>query len=44
MDATYDTGNILAQKVIPIDREDTEETLVPRFEAAAQELLPEVLA
>jgi methionyl-tRNA formyltransferase len=44
MDATFDTGNILAQKVIPIDLEDTEETLVPRFEAAAQELLPEVLA
>ena len=44
MDATFDTGNILAQKAIPIDPDDTEETLVPRFQAVAQELLPEVLA
>lgn len=44
MDATFDTGNILAQKAIPIRPDDTEETLVPRFQAAAQELLPEVFA
>jgi methionyl-tRNA formyltransferase len=44
MDATFDTGNILAQKAIPIAPDDTEETLIPRFQAAAQELLPEVLA
>lgn len=44
MDATFDTGNILAQKAIPIGPDDTEETLLPRFEAAAQELLPEVFA
>lgn len=44
MDATFDTGNILAQKPIPIGPEDTEETLLPPFQAAAQELLPEVFA
>ena len=44
MDATFDTGNILAQKAIAIGPDDTEETLVPRFQAAAQELLPEVFA
>jgi len=44
MDATFDTGNILAQKAVPIGPEDTEETLLPRFQAAAQELLPEVFA
>ena len=44
MDATFDTGNILAQKAVPFDPDDTEETLLPRFEAAAQELLPEVFA
>ena len=44
MDATFDTGNILAQKAIPIGPDDTEEALLPHFEAAAQELLPEVFA
>jgi methionyl-tRNA formyltransferase len=44
MDATFDTGNILAQKAIAIGPEDTEETLLPHFQAAAQELLPEVFA
>ena len=44
MDATFDTGNILAQKAVPIGLDDTEETLVPRFQAAAQELLPQVFA
>jgi methionyl-tRNA formyltransferase len=44
MDATFDTGNILAQKAIPIGPDDTEETLIPHFQAAARELLPEVFA
>jgi methionyl-tRNA formyltransferase len=44
MDATFDTGNILAQKAIPIAPDDTEQTLLPLFQAAAQELLPEVFA
>jgi methionyl-tRNA formyltransferase len=44
MDAAFDTGNILTQKAIPIGPDDTEESLVPHFQAAAQELLPEVFA
>jgi len=44
MDATFDTGNILAQKAIPIGPEDTEESLLPQFQAAAADLLPEVFA
>ena len=40
MDAIFDTGNILAQKAIPIEPDDTEETLIPKFQAAAIELLP----
>ncbi len=44
MDATFDTGNILAQKAIPIGPDDTEDSLLPSYEAAAQELLPEVFA
>jgi methionyl-tRNA formyltransferase len=44
MDATFDTGNILAQKVIPLGLDDTEESLLPRFEQAAMELLPAVFA
>jgi len=44
MDASFDTGNILAQKPIPFTPEDTEESLIPKVEAAAYELLPEVFA
>jgi methionyl-tRNA formyltransferase len=44
MDATFDTGNILAQKAVPFGPDDTEETLIPRFQAASAELLPEVFA
>ena len=44
MDATFDTGNILAQKAVPIGADDTEETLIPHFQQAAMELLPEVFA
>jgi len=44
MDASFDTGNILAQKAIPFTPEDTEESLIPKVEAAAYELLPEVFA
>jgi methionyl-tRNA formyltransferase len=44
MDATFDTGNILAQRTIPIGPDDTEEALIPRFQQAAMELLPEVFA
>jgi methionyl-tRNA formyltransferase len=44
MDATFDTGNILAQKAVPIGPDDTEETLIPVFQGAAAELLEEVFA
>jgi methionyl-tRNA formyltransferase len=44
MDASFDTGNVLAQKPIPFEPDDTEETLIPRVEAAAMELLPAVFA
>jgi methionyl-tRNA formyltransferase len=44
MDATFDTGNILAQTPIPIGPDDTEETLIPAFQAAAVGLLQEVFA
>jgi methionyl-tRNA formyltransferase len=44
MDATFDTGNVLVQKAIPFLEDETEETLVPKLEAAASELLPQVFA
>jgi methionyl-tRNA formyltransferase len=44
MDATFDTGNVVVQKPIPIDPDDTEETLIPKFPAAAAELVPQVFA
>ena len=44
MDATFDTGNILAQKAIPIGPDDTEESLIPHFQEAAVGLLQEVFA
>ena len=40
MDAKFDTGNILAQKTIPLADDETEETLNPKLLAAATELLP----
>jgi methionyl-tRNA formyltransferase len=42
MDAGFDTGNLLAQTRIPLAADDTWETVVPKLEAAAQELLPAV--
>ncbi|HEY6961673.1 MAG TPA: formyltransferase family protein [Gaiellaceae bacterium] len=44
MDVSFDTGNVLAQKAIPFAEDETEETLVPKLEAAAGELLPQVFA
>jgi len=40
MDAGFDTGNVLAQKTIPLADDETEETLNPKLLAAATELLP----
>lgn len=40
MDAAFDTGNVLAQKAIPLDADETAETLYPRFPKLVGELLP----
>jgi methionyl-tRNA formyltransferase len=39
MDADFDTGNILAQKQLPLSEDDTEETLYGRFPELSAELL-----
>jgi methionyl-tRNA formyltransferase len=44
MDTGFDTGNILAQKTIPLDDDETEESLNPKLLAASVELLPLALA
>jgi methionyl-tRNA formyltransferase len=40
MDAAFDTGDVLAQKTVPLDEDDTDETLYGRFPAVVDELLP----
>jgi methionyl-tRNA formyltransferase len=42
MDTELDTGNLLAQKRISLDPEETWESLAPRLEQASIELLPQV--
>ena len=42
MDATFDTGNMLAQKAVPLAEDDTLETLWPKLGEAAREILPQV--
>ncbi len=42
MDASFDTGNLLAQVPIPLDDEETDETLFGKFPAVAAELLATV--
>jgi methionyl-tRNA formyltransferase len=42
MDAAFDTGNVLAQRPIPLDEEESEESLFAKLAAATQELLPQV--
>jgi methionyl-tRNA formyltransferase len=44
MDAAFDTGNVLAQKAVPLHDDDTNETLYGRFPGAVDELLPIVFA
>ena len=44
MDASFDTGNLLAQTSIPLADDDTEETLFERFPAVVSELLPIVFS
>jgi len=40
MEEQFDTGNILAQTSVPLDDEETNETLWPKLGAAADELIP----
>ena len=42
MDAEFDTGNLLAQQSVPLDADDTLETVVPKLQSAAAALLPVV--
>jgi methionyl-tRNA formyltransferase len=44
MDEQFDTGAILAQGAIPLEDDDTEQSLFPRFAALSAELLPQVFA
>jgi methionyl-tRNA formyltransferase len=44
MDAAFDTGNVLAQKAIPLEDEWSMDELVPKLQAASIELLPRALA
>lgn len=40
MEETFDTGGILAQKPVPLDDDETLDSLGPKLEAASAELLP----
>jgi methionyl-tRNA formyltransferase len=40
MDAAFDTGNVLAQKPLPLAEDETDETLFAQFPALTAELLP----
>jgi methionyl-tRNA formyltransferase len=42
MDAGFDTGNVLAQASVPLTDDDTDETLLPKFEEKAPGLLATV--
>jgi methionyl-tRNA formyltransferase len=42
MDEQFDTGNILAQGAVPLDDDETHETLWPKLGAVSAELLPKV--
>jgi methionyl-tRNA formyltransferase len=42
MDDQFDTGNILAQTSVPLDDEETNDSLWPKLGAASAELLPQV--
>jgi methionyl-tRNA formyltransferase len=44
MDEQFDTGPILAQKPVPLDDDESWETLEPKIAAASAELLPRVFA
>lgn len=40
MDEQFDTGNILVQAAVPLDDDETNESLWPKLGAASAELLP----
>jgi methionyl-tRNA formyltransferase len=42
MDADFDTGDVLAQQAVPLDADDTLETLLPKLQGASGALLPVV--
>jgi methionyl-tRNA formyltransferase len=44
MDATFDTGNVLAQMPVAFAEDETHETLGPKLDAATRALLPDVFA
>lgn len=44
MDAAFDTGNLLAQAPIPLEPDETWDSLVPKLATASAQLLPEALA
>jgi len=44
VDAGVDTGEIIAQREVPVDPGDTADTLQARIQAAEHELLPSVIA
>jgi phosphoribosylglycinamide formyltransferase-1 len=44
VDAGVDTGEIIAQREVPVDPGDTADTLQARIRAAEHELLPSVIA
>ncbi len=44
VDGGYDTGPLLAQVRVPVERDDTDETLAARVQAAERALVVEVLA
>ncbi len=43
VDDEYDTGPILLQRALPVEAEDTAETLAARVQALERELLPEAI-
>jgi phosphoribosylglycinamide formyltransferase-1 len=44
VDAGVDTGEIIAQREVPVEPGDTAETLQARIQKAEHELLPSVIA
>jgi len=43
VDETYDTGPIILQKAVPVEDDDTPETLADRVQAAEREIYPQAI-